>query len=178
VLSPLLCYGIAVVSTSLVVLVRKLMDPLLGDHLPFGPMLIAVVVTAWVGGWKPSLLSLFLGLGTAAYLFMPPRWSFKIDLVEHQVELILYFFVGITTIVLFESVRKARQRAEDALANVKRLQGLLPICAWCKKIRDDKNYWHQVESYLAEHTGTYFTHAICPTCYENMNRSIAVPKQA
>jgi hypothetical protein len=104
---------------------------------------------------------------------MPPRWTFAVDLVEHQVELVLYSFIGITTILLFESVRKARQRAEEAFANLKRLQGLLPICAWCKKIRDDQNYWHQVESYIAEHTGTQFTHAICPACMKNVEQCMA-----
>jgi K+-sensing histidine kinase KdpD len=177
-LSALLRYGSAVASPAIVMGVRLLLDPLLGDHLPFAPFLIAVVFTSWVGGWKPALLTFSVSLLIATYIFTPPRWSFRIDLVEHQVELVLYFFIGITTILLFESVRKARQRAEQALANIKQLQGLLPICAWCKKIRDDRNYWHQVESYLAEHTGTHFTHGICPTCFEDMNRSVAQQKHA
>jgi len=53
---------------------------------------------------------------------------------------------------------------QDALARVKRLTGLLPICAWCKKIRDDKGYWNHVEAYIAEHTEADFTHGICPEC--------------
>jgi CheY-like chemotaxis protein len=53
---------------------------------------------------------------------------------------------------------------QKALANVKSLSGLLPICAGCKKIRDDKNYWHHVESYVAEHTDATFTHGLCPDC--------------
>ncbi len=55
---------------------------------------------------------------------------------------------------------------EEALTNVKRLQGLLPICAYCKKVRDDKNYWQQVEQYLSERLDTRFSHSVCPTCYE------------
>jgi len=55
---------------------------------------------------------------------------------------------------------------EDALVNVKRLQGLLPICAYCKKVRDDKNYWQQVEQYLSERLDTRFSHSVCPNCYE------------
>jgi K+-sensing histidine kinase KdpD len=167
----LLCYGVAVASIALVMGIRALLDPLLGDHVPFGPFLIAVVVSSWLGGWKPALVSLLLGLLAGVFFFMPPRWSFRVDQVEHQVSLVLYFFVGITTILLFESVRKARNRAEEALANVKRLQGLLPMCAWCKKIRDDQNYWRQVESYFAEHAGTKFTHSICPSCFDKLERS-------
>ena len=57
---------------------------------------------------------------------------------------------------------------EDALANVKQLQGLLPICSYCKKIRDDQNYWHQVDSYVAQHTEVQFSHGICPSCFETV----------
>ncbi len=53
---------------------------------------------------------------------------------------------------------------QDALANVKTLKGLLPICAWCKKIRDDKGYWTKVETYIREHSDASFTHGICPEC--------------
>jgi PAS domain S-box-containing protein len=70
-----------------------------------------------------------------------------------------------------------RKRAEDerdrmllelqtALAEVKSLQEILPICSYCKKIRDDENYWQTVEGYISTHTGATFSHGICPTCYE------------
>jgi DNA-binding NtrC family response regulator len=54
----------------------------------------------------------------------------------------------------------------DALAKVKLLTGMLPICSWCKNVRDDQNYWQTVESYVASHTETQFTHGICPACLE------------
>lgn len=53
---------------------------------------------------------------------------------------------------------------QEALANVKQLSGMLPICASCKKIRDDKGYWQQIESYIRTHTEAEFTHGLCPTC--------------
>lgn len=53
---------------------------------------------------------------------------------------------------------------EEALTRVRTLQGLLPICAWCKRIRNDRDYWVEVESYLSEHAEVTFTHAICPEC--------------
>jgi len=53
---------------------------------------------------------------------------------------------------------------QEALANIKTLQGLLPICAACKKIRDDQGYWHQVEEYIGQHSAAQFTHGICPDC--------------
>jgi hypothetical protein len=57
---------------------------------------------------------------------------------------------------------------EEALANVKSLSGLLPICANCKKIRDDQGYWSQVESYIETHSEATFTHGICPDCIKKL----------
>jgi len=63
-------------------------------------------------------------------------------------------------------LRRVSARLAEALDNVKTLQGLLPICAWCKRIRDDKGYWDQVEAYFHKYTGADFTHGICPQCLE------------
>lgn len=57
---------------------------------------------------------------------------------------------------------------EDALARVSQLQGLLPICSYCKCIRDDNNYWHQVEHYVKAHSGVKFSHGVCPDCWETV----------
>jgi len=53
---------------------------------------------------------------------------------------------------------------KDALAQVKNLSGLLPICASCKKIRDERGNWHPLESYISEHAEVDFSHGICPEC--------------
>jgi phosphoserine phosphatase RsbU/P len=58
---------------------------------------------------------------------------------------------------------------EAALARVQQLQGLLPICCYCKKIRDDGNYWHQVESYVSQHADVRFSHGVCPDCLNKLN---------
>jgi PAS domain S-box-containing protein len=54
---------------------------------------------------------------------------------------------------------------QAALAEVRVLQQFLPICSYCKSIRDDENYWHAVESYISKHTDTRFSHSICPSCF-------------
>ncbi len=59
-----------------------------------------------------------------------------------------------------------------ALANVRELSGLVPICGHCKKIRDDKDYWHTVEQYITDHTKAQFSHGICPACFEKSMRDI------
>jgi DNA-binding response OmpR family regulator len=58
------------------------------------------------------------------------------------------------------------QELQEALAKVKLLSGMLPICAWCKKVRDDQNYWQEVECYVASHCEARFTHGMCPVCME------------
>ena len=56
----------------------------------------------------------------------------------------------------------------ESLAKVKTLSGLLPICASCKKIRDDKDYWNQIETYIQNHSEAAFSHGICPQCVEKL----------
>jgi hypothetical protein len=65
-------------------------------------------------------------------------------------------------------LRRVSARLSDALEHVKTLRGLVPICAWCKRIRDDKGYWSQVEAYISAHTEADFTHGICPECMEKV----------
>ena len=79
--------------------------------------------------------------------------------------------------ILYRTIRYAIERKQDeaerehlirelkgALAQVKTLSGLLPICSGCKKIRDDAGYWQQVEAYLGAHADMEFTHGLCPDC--------------
>jgi hypothetical protein len=53
-----------------------------------------------------------------------------------------------------------------ALANVRTLSGLLPSCAYCKRVRDDKDYWQQIEQYVGDHSQAEFSHGICPECLD------------
>ena len=64
--------------------------------------------------------------------------------------------------------KKLIRELQEALANIKRLRGMLPICSSCKKIRDDKGYWNQIESYIRDHTEAEFTHGICPECIKKL----------
>ena len=57
---------------------------------------------------------------------------------------------------------------QEALEKVTTLSGLLPICAGCKKIRNDQGYWQQVEGYIMEHSSARFTHGLCPDCIQKM----------
>jgi len=80
--------------------------------------------------------------------------------------------VGVRLIDLQSALAERVAELEDALARVRQLRGLLPICSYCKKVRDDKNYWQQVEQYVSDHADVKFSHGICPDCY----RSVVEPQ--
>ncbi len=85
-----------------------------------------------------------------------------------RLELLARVRVGETVVNLQKSVSAQVKKLEDALAQVKRLQGILPICSYCKHVRDDKNYWQQVETYVTGHSEAEFSHSVCPDCYEKV----------
>ena len=66
-----------------------------------------------------------------------------------------------------ETEEHLQERIRQALQDVKILSGLLPICAWCKRVRDDSGYWERIEAYVSEHSEASFTHSICPDCAKN-----------
>jgi multisubunit Na+/H+ antiporter MnhF subunit len=70
-----------------------------------------------------------------------------------------------------------RRRLDQALANVKTLSGLLPICASCKRIRDDRGYWSQIESYLKRHTEADFSHGLCPDCVSRLYPELKLDRE-
>ena len=74
--------------------------------------------------------------------------------------------VGVRLVELQRTLGERVHDLEKALQQVKQLQGLLPICSYCKKIRDDGNYWQQVETYVTKHSEAQFSHGICPDCFE------------
>jgi phosphoserine phosphatase RsbU/P len=97
-----------------------------------------------------------LDAGADDYLTKPPK----------EDELIARVSVGVRVVRLQRALAERVRSLEEALSNVKQLQGLLPICSYCKSIRDDQNYWRRVESYISEHSGVQFSHSFCPDCYE------------
>ena len=82
--------------------------------------------------------------------------------------------VGSRVVRLQSALADRVKELEEAMANVKQLQGLLPICCYCKKIRDDGNYWHRVESYITGHANVRFSHGICPDCSEKLKADLNI----
>lgn len=69
---------------------------------------------------------------------------------------------------LSEGQQKLIAELQGALARIKTLRGMLPICASCKKVRDDKGYWSQIEAYISEHSEAEFSHGLCPECAQKL----------
>ena len=78
--------------------------------------------------------------------------------------------VGVRIVGLQTSLAARVAELEEALVRVKQLQGLLPICSYCKKIRNDRNGWQQLENYIGERSEAQFSHTICPDCFERVVR--------
>ncbi len=76
-------------------------------------------------------------------------------------------FMSITVSAIFSELRRVFGELEDALSDVKTLEGLVPICAWCKKIRNAEGDWEELEAYFQKRKDIDFTHGICPDCLAN-----------
>jgi phosphoserine phosphatase RsbU/P len=90
----------------------------------------------------------------------------------HQGELLARVSVGERVLALQEGLAARVEELQLALSKVKRLSGLLPICSYCKAIRSDDNYWHQVDNYLSEQSDAKLSHGICPPCYARLSAEL------
>jgi response regulator RpfG family c-di-GMP phosphodiesterase len=77
--------------------------------------------------------------------------------------------VGRRVIQLQRDLADRVRELQKALERVEQLQGLLPMCAWCRKVRDGQDYWQRVEDYLATYSRVQITHGICPACVAQLN---------
>ncbi len=86
--------------------------------------------------------------------------------------------VGHRMVEMKEKLAKQVQELRTALEHIKTLQGIIPICSFCKKIRDDQGYWSQVEAYLSRHSDARFSHGFCPDCISRHYPEIETNDQA
>jgi PAS domain S-box-containing protein len=91
----------------------------------------------------------------------PPRFSLAVYVPHLEGGVVQGFSVLVSEIT---QQKKTEAALRDALSQVKTLSGLLPICAWCKRIRDDSGYWTSLERYLVDHSDAQLTHGICESC--------------
>jgi DNA-binding response OmpR family regulator len=99
-----------------------------------------------------------LDSGANDYLIKPYDWR----------ELQSRLRVGERMVLLQHDLAERIRELQYAMAKIHELQELVPICSYCKKIRDDGNYWHQLENYISTRTGVQFSHGVCPECYQKV----------
>jgi AmiR/NasT family two-component response regulator len=117
-----------------------------------------IMITAYE---TPELVELASRAGAGAYLIKPPQRS---D-VERAIAITMARFDDMMELRRLNSELQTRnEELETAMAQIKTLSGLLPICASCKKIRDDDGYWQDVAVYIRDHSEAEFSHGLCPDC--------------
>lgn len=138
-----------------------------------GPLfyaMLALAVTPWALAalfdhsdpsfrhWAIGMVSAFL-VSLVLHLHLRRMWHFQENLVRHDRQ-------------LMEDKAALVRDLEAALDSVKVLKGLIPICAHCKKVRNDKGYWEQVETYVRQRSEARFSHGICPDCLEGVREEV------
>lgn len=104
---------VALFATSLALGCRLLLDPYLGDHLPYATFFLSIAFTTWYAGVSASLIATLLGGLAAVWFFVPPRFSLDMTDLSQQVGLVLYGVVGLTLIAVGQVMHRARRRAEE-----------------------------------------------------------------
>jgi GAF domain-containing protein len=99
------------------------------------------------------------------------KWGDAEDGLIHSLKDAIEAHLALVTAM--RDLERKNEELETSLSEVKTLRGIIPICASCKKIRDDEGYWNQVESYIKKHTGAQFSHSLCPECAKRLYPSIA-----
>ncbi len=113
-----------------------------------------VILTAFE---TPEFLKVATQAGVGAYLTKPPDGAALGRAVE----------IAVARHADLMELTRLNQKLNQALLDVRTLESLLPICMRCKKIRDDAGAWQTMETYIYEHTGTQFSHGLCPDCFQN-----------
>jgi hypothetical protein len=136
--------------------------------------MIPISFAGWFGGRSPSIIISSLSVLTiAAADFMAGKEypHFFVEAWNLLMRLGFFTVYGVViSLIKADLDERTRLVAElqKALSEVKQLSGFLPICASCKRIRDDRGYWNQIESYISSHSEAQFSHGICPECVRKL----------
>jgi len=132
-----------------------------------------ILITLWSADRRFTLIvTVGTSILTVMGLFYPLYGAADWLAMTNRVLSLITIWVAAILVLLHKRAEEEREvlvrQLQDALANIKTLHGLLPICSSCKKIRDDHGSWNQLESYIAAHSDVEFTHGICPECVQKL----------
>jgi len=142
----------------------------------------AVLLVAWELGWSASVVVALACSGLWLHAELNTGKTYLSPLVPYWNAIVRLGFFLVSGYLLNRLRLEHEKRAalilelREALASIKTLRGMVPICAWCKKVRDDKGFWSQVESYVEAHSEAQFTHGICPDCLKKVEEEEAGPQ--
>jgi hypothetical protein len=128
------------------------------------------IAAFYLVGKKEGIIWVGLSLLISAFFFLNPlSFEYSVDailrfLITYSIVSLLSFGLEFSRSWYYQELMSEKKMLEEALSEVKTLQGLLPICSFCKRIRDDKGYWNQIEAYIDKHSEAKFSHSICPEC--------------
>lgn len=131
-----------------------------------------IIVTSAHGDTAYLLQAIDIGID--AYVMKPVETGRLLAAIRKCAEVVEY---RREALIHQREMQWSMDELQAALAKVKLLSGLVPICASCKKIRDDKGYWQQIETYIRSHSEAEFTHGICPDCAKIFFPGVARPEQ-
>jgi hypothetical protein len=104
--------------------------------------------------------------------FAANGWRLSLDVLQIVGDLeVSFFMVALFFGLLIAQLNLRHDELMQSRAEIETLSGLLPICAWCKKVRDDDGYWRQVDDYFCRHSNVRFTHGVCVDCVERIGES-------
>jgi hypothetical protein len=163
---------------AVIVLMVDIAIPLgVADSVPY---IAVILITLWFPEKKYTLWWAIIctALTVVGFFYSPPGGEMWKVLSNRSLAI---FAVWVTAILVYqrklgdENRNRAIQEREKALEDVKVLSGLLPICASCKNIRDDKGYWNQIEVFIRDHSEADFSHGLCPECFRKLYPEYLVP---
>jgi K+-sensing histidine kinase KdpD len=159
--------GLAITTVAGALLPRVLLHSILQDRSTFVLFTLAVMVSARFGGLFSGAMATAFSIIAGMVVFLGQG----ADAAEKRadlIEVLLFAVVGLSISYLAQQLRATRHRAEEALAEVGTLTGLLPICAGCKKIKDKEGHWQQLEDYISSHSEAEFSHGFCEECFRRL----------
>ncbi len=149
---------------ALSVLLQRMLSPVFAPD-SYQLLLSAVAISVMYTGVRAGLVALAVTALAKWFLFLPRESALRTTDLRALARFLLFLSLGVLICWLGQKLH-----ASDRKLSV--LSGLLPICAWCKRVRDEKDEWRQLEMYIHDHSEAAFTHSLCPDCERKLASSV------